>query len=252
MKVYARTNQTVLSWCNSVKGTYSLCLSLSHNVIIVFFLSFRNQTFAHASETSFCSNVFEISSNNKNKVDGLLKGLASADDPHVCNIMIKQMTNSPLFTLLKHFWHWDAYDSSSFSANMHMIHVHLNFLYKNFPTLSTSTRNSLCLFGSIDFWSMSTLLKHLEEKKKPLYFYLNLDYILSYISWQKIIIFHRIAKTRRRKLPLRKNKYRQMAKGHEKHLISLICLVKKQILLLISLISFLSLWKYFFHTFSEL
>lgn len=43
MKVYARTNQIALPWRNSVKGKYSFCLSLSHNVIIVFFPSFKSK-----------------------------------------------------------------------------------------------------------------------------------------------------------------------------------------------------------------
>lgn len=53
-------------------------------------------------QSAFCNNAFEISFSNKNKGADLLKGLVSADAPHVCNIMIKQMNKSLLSSLLKY------------------------------------------------------------------------------------------------------------------------------------------------------
>lgn len=108
MKVYARTNQNVLSWRNSVKGSYSFCLYslIMSSLYFSFPLEIRPLLMPVRPQSAFCSNVFEISSSNKNKVDALLKGLASSDDPYICNIMIKQMNKSPLFTLLKYLWHW--------------------------------------------------------------------------------------------------------------------------------------------------
>lgn len=94
----------VIQWKEHILSAYhSLMIS---SLYFSFPLETRPLLMPVRPQSAFCSNVSEISSSSKNKVDALLKGLASSDDPHICNIMIKQMNKSPLFTLLKYLWHW--------------------------------------------------------------------------------------------------------------------------------------------------
>lgn len=114
----------VIQWKDHIPSAY-LCLIVS-SLYFSFPLETRPLRISVGPQSAICSNVWKYLLVTKNKVDALLKGLVSASGPHVCKSMIKQMNKSPLFTLIKYLWRWDIYESSFFSANMHVIQMSIS------------------------------------------------------------------------------------------------------------------------------